>query len=510
MDKGDRVAEPDSSGSPGGTVVERLARWSVRHRGLAIGGWFALVLVAMIGGTLLGPGSVNTLDPGESGRAQREINKQSAFVPAQENVLITSTTPGRPLTGDDAARRAAADLTSALTSSGAAAVVRSPFAPGNQDLISPDGTAGLLTWQIVGEDDAYVKNYDTATAAVRTVAGRYPDVRLDQAGDRSLSLAVDDSIKDDFSKSEVISLPLTLIILLIVFGSLIAAGIPLLLAGTAVAATFGLLQVIDNVVPVNSATSSMILLIGMAVGVDYTLFYLRREREERHAGRSVREALHITARTSGRVVLVSGVTVMLCVCGLLLTGLDVFKGLTAGAVLVVGFAMLGSVTVLPALLSALGRWVDRARIPWLGRRRTNAAQSRLWNAVAQSVVRRPALWGGLAALALLVVALPALGMHLQDPARTESLPRSIPTVGAALRMQEKFPGASAPAWVVVWRRDGAPVDTPDFRAAVTRLRGQVAGSGGAIAEPISVDKVDRVAVVRRHRRGFQRRPAAAA
>jgi RND superfamily putative drug exporter len=284
--------------------------------------------------------------------------------------------------------------------------------------------------------------------------------------------------------------------LLVVFGSHIAAGIPLLLALSTVIGAFGLLQTIDHWVPINSATHSMVLLIGVAVGIDYSLFYLRREREERAAGRTVQDALRITARTSGRVVLVSGLTVMLCMTGLLFSGLAELRGLTIGAVLVVGLAMVGSVTVLPASLSLLGRWVDKSRIPWLGRRRTKAAESRTWSAVARTVVRRPLLWGGVAALALVVMALPVLGMRLQDAAVTNSLPRSVPVVDAAVRMQNAFPGTPSPAWVVIWeKRDGA-LDAPGVRQAINDLRGQVAAGDGVPGEPISQARVGRALVLR--------------
>lgn len=423
------------------------------------------MLAVVVGGSLAG-GSLSTSDPGEAGRSERVLNAQPVWVPTQEFVLVTG--PDR--------EAAASELVSALAGTGAVAV----------RIAAP----GLVTFQIAGPDPDFDAGYDAAVAAVRAVAARHPAARLDQAGDRSLSLAVDESLKADFHRTEYVSLPLTVVILVLVFGSLIAAGLPLLLAASAVAATFGLLQLLDNVVPVNSATSAMILLIGMAVGVDYSLFALRRYREELRAGREVLDALRVTARTSGRVILVSGVTVILCLSGLLLTGLDVFRGLTVGAALVVGLSVLGSVTVLPALLAALGPRVDRARVPWLGRRRTAVRESRFWARVAAVVVRRPALWGGLATLLLVLLAWPALHLHPQDAARTQSLPRTVATVDSAVRMQQAYPGASAPAWVTVWRRDGSPVDVS---AAVAGLH---SAAGGSIREPISVDQVGAATLIR--------------
>ena len=335
--------------------------------------------------------------------------------------------------------------------------------------MSKDGRSGLVTFQLAGSYDRVGAQYDTVVGAVKEVGGHHPGARVVQAGDKSLTSAVDAGIKGDFKRAEYFSLPLTVVILLVVFGSLIAAGIPLLLALGTVIGAFGLLQVIDHWIPINSATHSMVLLIGVAVGIDYTLFYLRREREERAAGRTVEEALRTTARTSGHVVLVSGLTVALCMTGLLFSGLAQLRGLTIGAVLVVGLAVAGSVTVLPALLSLLGRWVDRGRIPWLGRRRTKAAESRVWTAVARAVVRRPLLWGGAAVLALVVMALPVSGIRLQDAAATDSLPRSVPVVDAAIRMQDAFPGTPSPARVVIWEKRAGALDAPGVRQAVGGL-----------------------------------------
>ena len=156
------------------------------------------------------------------------------------------------------------------------------------------------------------------------------------------------------------------------FGALIAAGIPLLLAGTAVISAISLLAIPGRWLPVDSTTSSIVLLVGMAVGIDYSLFYLRRTREERAAGRTNAEALRIAAHTSGRAIVVSGLTVMIAMAGLFLTGIDVFSGVAIGTILVVGVAVLGSLTFLPAILSMLGKWTDRGRIPFLGKRRTAA------------------------------------------------------------------------------------------------------------------------------------------
>ncbi|MET8539649.1 MMPL family transporter [Kitasatospora sp. NPDC004799] len=491
------AAQPDAPAVAGG-IVEAVAGWSVRHRGLAVTGWLVLVLVAVLSGALIGGHDARSSDPGEAGRAQRIVRTEDAGDSVRENVLIQPRESGGPgFTSNSELTSATRELVEALHGTGEAVRdVGSPLGAQGERWTSQDGRSGLVTFELAGPAEDRKRNYRAVVDAVAKVQDRHPRLRIVQAGDRSLNAVVDEAIKDDFQRSEVISLPLTLVILLVVFGSLVAAGIPLLLSATTVVATFGLLQSIGKVVPVNSAASSIVLLIGMAVGVDYSLFYLRRQREERRRGHGTGRALAIAARTSGHAVVVSGLTVTVCACGLLFTGLDVFKGLTAGTVVVVGLTVVGSVTVLPAVLAALGDRVDRARVPWLGRRRTTARASRTWSAVARGVVRRPALTGGVAVLVLLALALPALGMRLQDPATTDSLPRSVAPVDAAVRMNEAFPGSPGPARLAITGRDGGTVDTPALRGAIDALHREAAAPGSGIAEPITAVPVGDALVVR--------------
>jgi putative drug exporter of the RND superfamily len=264
-------------------------------------------------------------------------------------------------------------------------------------------------------------------------------------------------------------------------GRLIAAGIPLLLAGTAVISAISLLAIPSRWLPIDSTTSSIVLLVGMAVGIDYSLFYLRRTREERTAGRGTAEALRIAAHTSGRAIVVSGLTVMIALAGLFLTGIDVFSGVAVGTILVVGVAVLGSLTFLPAILSMLGPWTDRGRIPFLGRRRTAARDSKFWGMLARTVVRHPLAWGGVAAAALLALAAPVLSLNLESPG-IHSLPAGVPVVRSLMDISQAFPGGPAPAEVVV---TGHELGGRQVSEAVAALHGQVTATHGVIREPIS-------------------------
>jgi len=469
-------------------VVERIAGWSARHRAIALIGWLLLVAGAVVIGNSLGTKNLNSYDPGEAGRAERVLSSPGVVQRAAESVLIQERAGGRTIAADLQARAAIRQVTVALERIPRVATnVQSPLAPGGtglaaggHGLISRDGRSALVTFEVAGNVNNSGQIVAGAQRAVAAVQAAHPGLRIAEAGDASVNRAINNVVSDDFRHAEVTSVPITLVLLLVVFGALIAAGIPLLLAGTAVATAISLLAIPSRWLPIGSTTSSVVLLVGMAVGIDYSLFYLRREREERAAGASQTEALRTAAATSGRAIVVSGLTVMISLAGLFLTGIDVFTGIAIGTILVVGVAVIGSLTALPALLSLLGTWVDKGKIPFLGRRRTAARRSRFWNALVRRVVTRPVLWGGTAALALVALAVPAFTMRLADPG-LHDLPASVPVVRNLLAIQHSFPGGPAPAEVVVTGKDlsGQPV-----RQAVAALQGR-AGTSGPLREPVT-------------------------
>ena len=225
----------------------------------------------------------------------------------------------------------------------------------------------------------------------------------------------------------------------------------------------------------------MVLLVGLAVGVDYSMFYLRREREERAAGRSEREALEVAAATAGRSVLISGVTVMVAMAGLFLTADATFASFGLATIIVVGLAMVGSLTVLPALLSRLGDNVDRVHVPFAGRLRRDDGEGRIWGAIIDRVLRRPVLSVVLAGGLLVALALPALQLKLVAPG-VDTFPQDLAVVKTYNRMQQAFPGTPLPANVVVKAED---VNAPAVRDAIQRLE-QRALASGRMHEPITV------------------------
>ena len=427
-----------------------MGRWSAAHRKTAIFGWIGLVLVALAVGSALGTKTIQRGHDGtgSSGRADRILADEFPQ-PAAEQVLVQARHGGLRTT-DPRVRAAVSDVVARLSPLPQVKDVKSPFAPGNAGQISKDGRSLVVRFDLRGKSEDAADRVQPALDAVARVQAAHPSLRIEQFGDASVSKAFDDKLGEDFRRAEFLSLPITLAILILTFGALVAAGLPVLLALTSVGATIGLVGVVSQISAVDESISSVILLIGMAVGVDYSLFYMRREREERAAGASNGQALTTASATSGRAVLISGVTVMAAMAGMYLTGSKTFASFATGTILVVAVAMLGSVTVLPALLSKLGDRIEKGRIP--GLHREKATESRFWGWIVDRVMRRPLVAGALATALLVTMALPAFGMHTGLPG-TQGLPRDLAIMKTYDRIQAAFPGGPEPAQVVVQAGD---------------------------------------------------------
>jgi uncharacterized membrane protein YdfJ with MMPL/SSD domain len=448
-----------------------VGRWSARHRRTAILGWLAFVVVAVALGSALGTNDLGLEDgAGESARAEATLAR--TFPEAADEAVLVQALAGGPRPGDpgfDAAVRAVVG-----------AVSRQPGAQGLRDpgdtlsQISQGGRSALVRFEIAGDDDEAEARAEEVLAAVDRVRQQHPRVRIEQFGKASAGLAVSRQHDDDMHRSESISLPLTLAVLVVAFGALVAAGVPLVLGATAVAAAIGLVAPVSRLVPMDESIGSAIFLIGLAVGVDYSMFYLRREREERAAGRGREAAVEAAAATSGRAVLVSGVTVMLSLAGLFFAGASLFASFAVGMMLAVATTVVGSLTFLPATLAALGDKVELGRVPIIGRRNREARQSRIWAWLLERVLRRP-LASALAATALLLaLAAPALDIRTAETARAEEIAHDSELSATYERIQAAFPGRPAPAVVVVEADD---VTAPTVRARIDELRRSAVESG---------------------------------
>jgi uncharacterized membrane protein YdfJ with MMPL/SSD domain len=454
-------------------VAARMGRWSAGHRKIAIFGWLAFVISAILIGSVVGQKSIDQRDSnvGQAHRAD-EMLKQAGFPesgPLTEIVLIQN----KDLTVRDPAFAAAVhDVTETVRPFDSVQNLRSPLRPANRDLISRNGHTALVEWDMPGKLKAAEKRIDPITEAVAGVAKAHPGFYVGEAGAVSSDKALNKLFNDQLGQAGERSIPLTLLILVLVFGSLLAAWIPLMLGLQSVIATIGLTNIISHVTPMDQNVGAVVMLVGLAVGVDYTLFYLRREREERAAGRSERAALEAAAATSGRAVLVSGATVMIAMAGMLFSGDKTFTSMSIATMIVVAVAMIGSLTVLPAALSKLGDRVERGRLPFLGRFRREPGESRIWSAILTPVLRRPAVSAVAAVAVLLTLAIPALHIHTAQSGM-DSLPRSAGTVATLDRIQAAFPGQSSPAVLAV-KTDTSSVQ---FRAAYAALRAETRASG---------------------------------
>jgi uncharacterized membrane protein YdfJ with MMPL/SSD domain len=449
---------------PSKSLAARAGRWSAAHRKTAILGWIAFVVAAyMLGGAI----GTNTLTDeqtgvGESGRADRIV--ANAYPDrVDEMVLIQSS---KLKTDDPAFRSVVADVSSRLDAVPGVTKISNPYAS-REAVVSPNRDALLLTFEIPGDaaDAGVSKAIDASVAAVDAAQRAHPDLRVEQSGSGSSESEFQAIFSSDLQKAGTISLPITLLVLLIAFGALVAAGIPLLLAITGVVATMGLVGPLSRLSPVDESINEVILLIGLAVGVDYSLFYLRRVREERAAGRSNVAAIEAAAATSGRAVLISGFTVMAAMAGMYFGGAATFTSFATGTIAVVAVAMLGSLTVLPAMLSLCGDRVEKGRIPGLAGLKARIASLCVWSRTVDGVMRRPALWAGVSVAALLALAAPALQMDTGQPG-TDTLPKGLAVVQKFEHLKAAFPSETDSLSVVVRAKD---VTAPAVTAAIGKL-----------------------------------------
>lgn len=468
-------------------LAARAGGWSARHRWAAVGIWVLFVVLAMGLGSAAGRVDVKDSDQlkGETHTAARIVEDAGIDEPAGETVLIQAKDGGLKAT-DGEFRSAVSAVVKAVEGTGEVTDVTSPY---DTKTISKDGRSALVQFDMRGEADTAGERVEPVLKAVEDVQKDYEALRIEEIGGASMTKTFDDAFGDDFQKAEYSAVPVALGILLIAFGALVAALLPVLLAVTAIMATMGLMGIVSHVMPMSDTANSVMLLVGLAVGVDYCLFYLRREREEREAGRDARTALRVAAATSGRAIIVSGVTVCVAMAGMLFTGLAEFEAMGLASLMVVAVAMVGSVTVLPALLSLLGERVEKGRIPFLhpqsklrrDRGRGNR-ESRFWTAVLKGVLARPVVSVAVAAGALLAIAAPALGMKTEQLTLDKEFGDSLPIVQTYNRLNEAFPGGSEPAEVVVRADD---INAPAVKSALADFR-ELAISSGASRGPVEI------------------------
>ena len=440
--------ETDGGGDPGRatnlTLAARIARWSASHRKLAIWGWLALVLVLV--GVVMNAKLIETQRltaaeqvAGEAGDAEKALDA-SGLNPTEEIVLIESG----ELTVDDPAFAAViADTEQSLKGAEHVENVRAP----GEGSISEDRHSAFVQFEVTGAEEDIKTNLEPSAEAVTALQAANPQFQIDQFGDGSANKAINDTLNADVASAGKLSLPITLLVLLVALGALVAASVPLVLALTTVMATMAIVAIPSQIFPLGGNTDALILLIGLAVGVDYALFYMRREREERAAGHSTCDSLEVAALTSGRAVMISGFTVVIAMAGMFITGDATFISFAVATVTVVLVAMFATLAVLPAVLAWLGDRIEKGRIPFT-RSRPPAGESKFWAAVVNGVMRRPVISIVLAGGLLLALGIPALGMNVVQTG-TDDLPKDLPAVQTYDRYREAFPSEANAVTVVV-------------------------------------------------------------
>lgn len=478
-------------------VAAKAGRWSATHPKTAIAGWFVFVAIALIAGGKLGTKNIPDYKnfSGESARAELAIHGHFKADPAVENIVIEQPGAkyGEPVFDENVKQVIA--RTAKLKNVEA---VQSPYTrAGPAGFVSADGRTVRLQFNVAGDPEKAADKIAPITSAIQKSAAAQ-GVTASEIGDASADHELSEMINDDLAHARNLSVPITLIILAFAFGALLAAGIPVLLALTAVVATIGLVSIPSQIAPMDESVGEVVVLIGMAVGVDYSLFYLKREREERAAGRGDLAAIEAAAATSGRAVLISGFTVIAAMAGMLMAGDPVYISFGIATMMVVAVAMIGSLTVLPALLSAWGQKVDRPRIPFFGKRRDRRAAageaSGIWVRIVDVVLRRPAVSAVLATAVLLAMAYPALQMKTQDMGIAD-MPRDLAVLKAYDKLEKAFPSEGASALVVFQSNN---VRSAASKQSIAEFSDRLAGTKGFLApsdQQISKDgKVDRITV----------------
>lgn len=466
-------------------IAAKAGRWSATHEKTAILGWFVFVALALVVGGKVGQKNLENFQnySGDSAKAELAIHNHFGVQPASESVLIQSDNVN---TTDPQFERAVSDVVRNISSNKNVERVQAPFTrAGPQGLISDDRQSARVDFKIKGNPDDAGDKIDAVLNQVAAAQKANPSFTIEEVGDASADKAVGGMIDDDMARARMLSLPITLIILFLAFGALVAAGIPVLLALSAVAATLGLIALPSHISPMDESVAEVVLLIGMAVGVDYSLFYIKREREERAAGRGHIAAIEAAAATSGRAVLISGITVIAAMAGMLLSGDKTFISFGVGTMMVVAIAMIGSLTVLPALLSAVGDGINRGRIPYFGKRRQRKSAeniaagnvSGVWSKIVDVVLKKPLVSAVLATAVLVALALPALQMKTQDMSVAD-LPQSLPVLKAYNHLEKAFPSEGQVATVVYQNDD---VGSTESKQAIAEFGARAAETKALLA-----------------------------
>ena len=453
-----------------------LARGAARRPWLTVTMWIVALLVAATVIVLVLPGTLTaqyTFLGNPDSKRGLDLLQQRMHLPQKANEVVIVRSGGTT-TASPAFRAYVLGLQRQIAALGPGAVdsVASAWRGGGKTLISADGRTAILPIQMAGDLNAAEKNIDRVHAIVHAADGKGGFSTL-ITGTASINSDFSHTAETDLRRAEGIGVPIALVILLLVFGAVVAAGLPVVLSLVAITAAIALTALVGRTFSVSVFAINMISMMGLATGIDYSLFIISRFREERAKGRDKIDAIAVTGGTASRAVLFSGLTVVVALVALLLVPTNIFASLAIGAMLVVAMAVVAALTLLPAVLSILGDRVNSLKIPYLGKRllEGRASGRTSWIArVAQRAMRRPAITLVVGVAVLLLFAYPALSMKT-GVSGVSTFPNSFQSKqGFAILDRQFSAGQVSPVQIVV---DGR-VDQPAVQAAIARLKGELA------------------------------------
>jgi len=514
------VSKPGPSRAP---LTVRIATWSARHRWLVFGLWFAGTFGILFGS--IAAGGIRTLGVNDTSGPKLEsevaydvLGAGAPVAPSERMVVVIDG--GTGAAADPAfqanVHQLVADMTAAKANVDGAEQptydsVIDPFVAGPASgLIAPDGSTVQVVGNIPGEQDVVTQKLVPVPGIVDAARARMPGAEIHIVSNTFIDRDINDLISSDLDSSLQFTIPITFLILLLAFGAIVASLVPLVLALTSLAAGYGLLSLYSQSVgPVSANASQLIVLMGLAVAVDYSLFMVTRFRNERQKGASVQGAIEMSSSTAGRAVFFSGIAVVISLGGLLTLGISLFTSMAVGTMGVVAVSVIGSLTFLPATLAIVGDRVNMGRpttwLPQLARRlpiaavraRGDAAMrildrraarppgSGFWAALVNAVMGRPVILTILSGAVLLAIASPALRLRTGTTEIT-GLPSTIDGIAGVKLIDEKFPfGQDLTLDVVITQPS-----RPDVRAAIDQLETkalQITGLGGPPTERMSQD-----------------------
>jgi RND superfamily putative drug exporter len=446
----------------GCTMLTRLATTVVRRRVAVL----VLTLVALVMAGAYGGGVATRLSSGgfddpaaESIAAENVLTEQ--FGSGQPNVVLLVTARSGAV-DEAAAARSGAALTAELAAEEGIATAVSYWSLGSPPpLRSTDGRQALVLARIDGDEDA-------VTERIEHLSPRYTrsdaaiDVRV--GGQAEVFRQIGGTVESDLKRAELFAVPITMVLLVLVFGSVVAASLPLLIGAVAVLGTFAVLRLVLLFTDVSIFSLNLTTALGLGLAIDYSLFVVSRYREELVAGRPVHDAVVESVRTAGRTVAFSALTVAVSLAALLVFPLYFLRSFAYAGIAVVTLAAVGAVVVLPALLAVLGTRVDAWRL-WRPRRKPVAGHG-FWHRVALAVMRRPVgVATGVIAL-LLVLGAPFLGVRFGLP-DDRALPSGVSSHQVHEDIRTGFTSSEAEALTVV--APDATASPADISAYAERL-----------------------------------------